>query len=166
MAAAREGLDSRDLRILATLQEEARITNAALALRVGLSPSPCLERVRRLERDGYIRRYGAVLALERIASFVVVLAEVTLARHRGDDFQRFEQHIGRVPEVLEAHLVSGACDYLLKVIAHDMEAYRAVSDGLLEGPVAIERLASHVVLRSPKNDAVLPLDRLVDTRNP
>ncbi|MBB6559306.1 DNA-binding Lrp family transcriptional regulator [Acidovorax soli] len=104
-------IDRLDLRILAQLQKNGRMTNVDLADAVGLSPSPCLIRVKRLEHAGYIAGYGAQLRLEKLGDTLTVFTEVTLSDHRREDFSRFEAAIREVDEVLECHLVSGGYDY-------------------------------------------------------
>ena len=103
-------LDRIDLRILAQLQKNGRMTNVDLADAVGLSPSPCLIRVKRLEQAGYIAGYGAHLRLEKLGDTLTVFTEVTLADHHREDFIRFETAIREVDEILECHLVSGGYD--------------------------------------------------------
>src|SRR6185295_8994748 len=105
-------LDRLDLRILSQLQKNGRITNVDLAEAVGLSPSPCLIRVKRLEQAGYIAGYGAQLRLEKLGDTLTVFTEVTLSDHHREDFVRFEAAIREVDEILECHLVSGGYDYL------------------------------------------------------
>src|SRR4051812_27115792 len=102
-------LDRLDLRILAHLQKNGRITNVDLADAVGLSPSPCLIRVKRLEQAGYIAGYGARLRLEKLGDTLTVFTEVTLTDHHREDFIRFGAAIRDVDESLECHLVSGGC---------------------------------------------------------
>ena len=108
-------LDRLDLRILAQLQKNGRITNVDLADAVSLSPSPCLIRVKRLEQAGYISGYGAHLRLEKLGDTLTVFTEVTLSDHHREDFIRFETAIREVDEILECHLVSGGYDYLLRL---------------------------------------------------
>jgi DNA-binding Lrp family transcriptional regulator len=107
-------LDRIDLNILATLQKSGRITNVELADAVGLSPSPCLTRVKRLENAGYITGYSAQIAMRKLGEYLTVFTEVTLSEHRRGDFSRFEARIAKLDEIVECHLVSGGYDYLLK----------------------------------------------------
>ena len=115
-------IDRLDLRILAQLQKNGRMTNVDLADAVGLSPSPCLIRVKRLEQAGYIAGYGAHLRLEKLGDTLTVFTEVTLSDHRREDFARFEAAIREVDEVLECHLVSGGYDYLLQELGLQVTA--------------------------------------------
>ena len=114
--AGRSSLDRIDLQILATLQQDGRLTNAALAERVGLSASPCLQRVQRLEKAKLVTAYRAVLNLERLIPHVYSYMEVTLESHRPQDFLRFEHYVLRQPEVLTCSLISGDFDYLIRVV--------------------------------------------------
>ena len=119
-------LDRIDLKILAELQKNGRITNVDLADAVGLSPSPCLTRVKRLEQAGYIAGYGAQLELRKLGDVLLVFTEMTLSDHRRDDFARFEAAIRNIPEIVECHLVSGGYDYLLKFITNGVNHYQSV----------------------------------------
>jgi DNA-binding Lrp family transcriptional regulator len=124
-------LDRIDLKILAELQKNGRITNVDLADAVGLSPSPCLTRVKRLEQAGYITGYGAQLQLRKLGDVLLVFTEMTLSDHRRDDFVRFEAAIRNVPEIIECHLVSGGYDYLLKFVTKGVNHYQSVIESML-----------------------------------
>src|SRR4030095_15113330 len=124
-------LDRIDLRILAQLQKNGRMTNVDLADAVALSPSPCLIRVKRLEQAGYIAGYGAHLRLQKLGDTQTVFTEVTLAEHHREDFNRFENAIRNVDEILECHLVSGGYDYLLRFLPRRGNPYPGGVGGLL-----------------------------------
>src|SRR5260221_10086186 len=109
-------LDRIDLRILSQLQKNGRITNVELADAVGLSPSPCLIRVKRLEKAGYIAGYGAHVRLEKLGDTQTVFTEVTLSDHRREDFARFEASIRGIDEIVECHLVSGGDEHFLECL--------------------------------------------------
>ena len=113
-------LDRIDINILAQLQQNSRLTNVDLAEAVGLSPSPCLSRVRRLEKAGYITGYNARLNLVRLVDHITVFTEVTLQDHRREDFIKFESEIRRYDALVECHLISGGYDYLLKFVARSV----------------------------------------------
>ena len=117
-------LDRTDYKILRRLQENGRITNADLARSVNLSPTPCLERVRRLEADGYILNYVALLNPDRLGAGVVVFIQVQLDRTSPGVFERFKKQVNLTPEVVECHMVAGGFDYLLKVRTSSMVEYR------------------------------------------
>lgn len=142
-------LDRIDLKILAKLQQSGRITNVELADAVGLSPSPCLTRVKRLETAGFITGYGAQLNLRKLGEFLTVFTEVTLTEHRQGDFSRFETRISKLDEILECHLVSGGYDYLLKFVARGVAHYQSIIESMLEGDYGIEKYFSYVVIKSP-----------------
>jgi DNA-binding Lrp family transcriptional regulator len=142
-------LDRIDLKILAQLQKNSRIKNVDLAEVVGLSPSPCLMRVKRLEQAGYITGYGAQLQLKKLGDVVMVFTEVTLSDHRRDDFSRFEAAIRGIDEIIECHLVSGGYDYLLKFITQGVNHYQQIIEGMLERNIGIEKYFSYIVIKSP-----------------
>ena len=142
-------LDRIDLKILAQLQKTGRITNVELAEAVCLSPSPCLTRVKRLEKAGYITGYGAQLNLHKLGEFLTVFTEVTLSEHRSGDFSRFETRIRKLDEIVECHLVSGGYDYLLKFITRGVAHYQTIIEEMLEGDYGIEKYFSYVVIKSP-----------------
>jgi Lrp/AsnC family leucine-responsive transcriptional regulator len=150
-------LDRIDRRILATLQTDGRISNVALARQVNLSPTPCLERVRRLERAGYVTGYAALLDPAKLGVSLLVFVQVTLDRTTPDVFARFAEAVAPIPEVRECHMVAGGFDYLLKIRVADMEAYRRV---LGEGLAAIPGVAqthSYVVMEAVKDSHALPI---------
>lgn len=153
-------LDRLDLRILAHLQKNGRITNVDLADAVALSPSPCLIRVKRLEQAGYIAGYGAHLRLEKLGDTLTVFTEVTLTDHHREDFIRFESAIRGVDEILECHLVSGGYDYLLRFITRGVKHYQDVIEGLLERNIGIEKYFSYIVIKSPFVKTYSPIDKL------
>lgn len=153
-------LDRLDLRILCQLQKNGRITNVDLAEAVGLSPSPCLIRVKRLEQAGYISGYGAQVRLEMLGDTLTVFTEVTLADHRREDFIRFEGCIVGVDEIVECHLVSGGYDYLLKFITRGVNHYQAVIEELLVRNIGIEKYFSYIVIKSPFIKHHYPIERL------
>lgn len=116
-------LDKIDIAILRNLFEDGRISNVELADRVGLSPSPCWQRVRRLEAAGYITGYGARIDQARLSASEIVIVEVTLERHDDDILESFGKAMSRIPEVLEVWLVTGAYDYLVKVAVDGTAGY-------------------------------------------
>jgi len=142
-------LDRIDLKILAKLQQAGRVTNVELADAVGLSPSPCLTRVKRLEQAGFITGYGAHLNLGKLGEFLTVFTEVTLSEHRRGDFSRFESRIVKLDEIVECHLVSGGYDYLLKFVTRGVSHYQSIIEGMLESDYGIEKYFSYVVIKSP-----------------
>ncbi len=153
-------LDRIDLRILAHLQRNGRVKNVDLADAVGLSASPCLMRVKRLEKAGYILGYGAHVHLQKLGGTLTVFTEVTLADHRIGDFARFEAAIGKVEEAIECHLVSGGYDYLLKFVARSIPDYQETIERILMSEIGIEKYFSYIVMKSVFVKQSLPLERL------
>ena len=156
-------LDRIDLRILCHLQQNSRITNVVLADAVGLSPSPCLIRVKRLEKAGYISGYGAYIRLEKLSDVQMVFTEVTLSDHRREDFAKFEGYIRNVDEIIECHLVSGGYDYLLKFVTRSVVHYQSIIEDLLEQNLRIEKYFSYIVIKSPFIKHHYPMEKFIQT---
>ena len=155
-------LDRIDLNILVQLQKDGRMTNANLADAVGLSASPCLQRVKRLESAGYITGYGAQINLAKLTESIMVFTEITLVDHRKEDFVRFEANLRNVEELMECHLVSGGYDYLLRFVSRSINHYQDRMENLLERNIGIEKYFSYIVLKSPIVKNALPLKTLLD----
>jgi Lrp/AsnC family leucine-responsive transcriptional regulator len=151
-------LDRYDRAILQLLQREGRLSNQELAERIGLSPSPCLRRVRALEESGLISGYRALLDAKQLGLSLMALIHISMDRHTPERFDNFEQRIRDLPEVLECLLVTGQdADYQLKVVVRDMEAYQAL---LLQKITRIEGVSgvhSSFVLRRVVDRTELPL---------
>ena len=154
-------LDRLDIRILSCLQCNGRISNVALADAVGLSPSPCLTRIKRLEKAGYITDYGAHIQLEKLGSIQRIFTQITLSDHRLADFARFEAYIRKVDEVLECHLVSGGFDYQLIFLTRNVVHYQSVMENLLEQDIGIDKYFSYIVIKSPIVKKFYPIEKLV-----
>lgn len=159
MESSIKALDAIDRKILRILQEDGRITNVDLSRKVNLSPTPCLERVRRLERDGYILGYRARLNPAKLDSGLLVFAQVTLDRTTPDVFERFKQDVMGVPQVLECHMVAGGFDYLIKVRVADMAAYRLLLGDHLAKLPGILQTHTYVVMEEVKDQPGLPIGR-------
>jgi DNA-binding Lrp family transcriptional regulator len=150
-------LDRIDRRILTELQSDARIANVALAERVGLSPSPCLRRVKRLEAEGVIKRYGAVIDAKQVGLGIACFISVTLEHNVEQVLEAFEAAIAECPEILECWPVTGEADFLLKVVTADLGAYeRLMRDHLLRVP-GISSTKTSFLLTPVKNETALPL---------
>lgn len=154
-------LDSIDLRILEAVQREGRITKLALAEKVGLSPTPAWLRLRKLEKAGIIAGYHAAVDLRTVVPLTAVLVEVTLRSHRQADFDRFERAVRDLPEIVACWSVGGGVDYLLKVVARDIDAYQRLVDALLAREIGIDRYFTYIVTKTVKDDTVLPVDGLI-----
>lgn len=147
---AEVAFDRIDRKILKILQAEGRLTNQALAERVPLSPSACLARVRRLEHAGVIQGYHARLDPLMLDGQVVLFAEVTLKAHGAEELARFDAAIAVMPQVVEASHVSGAYDYLLKVVVEDLQEWTRLGERLTSDEAGADRIVTHVLLRKPK----------------
>jgi len=143
-------LDRIDRQILALLQEEGRMTNIELARRVGISPPPCLRRVRALEEAGLIRGYHADLAAEALGFAVTVFAQIGLQSQAESDLKAFEALIADWPEVREAHMLAGETDFLLKIVAPDWDSYQRFLSGRLTAAPNVAHVKSALVLRASK----------------
>ncbi|TPK88409.1 Lrp/AsnC family transcriptional regulator [Mesorhizobium sp. B2-4-12] len=154
-------LDAIDLKILDAIQRDGRITKLALAEQVGLSPTPCWMRLRKLEKAGIVSGYHARIAMRVVAPVATVLMEVTLASHRQADFDRFERVIRDIPEIVACWSVGGGVDYVLKVMARDIDAYQRLVDALLDREIGIDRYFTYIVIKTVKDETVLPLADLL-----
>lgn len=151
-----EPLDPIDRSILKLLQEDAFLTTKELAAQVNMSTTPVFERVKRLERDGYILRYTALLDRRKVGLPMLVFCDVSLKEHNRDYLLRFEQEVAGLPEVLECHHTAGAFDYLLKVVVSDMEGYQQFLKDKLAALENIGRVQSHFVMTEVKHSTILP----------
>lgn len=154
-------LDAIDLRILDVIQRDGRITKLALAEQVGLSPTPCWMRLRKLEKAGVIVGYHAAVAVRRLAPVASVLMEVTLGNHRQADFDRFERAIMAIPEVTACWSVGGGVDYILKIMTSDIDAYQRLVDSLLDRELGIDRYFTYIVTKTVKEETALPVASLI-----
>ncbi len=154
-------LDRLDKRILALLQEDGSISNLELADRVGLSPSPCARRVRRLEEAGIIERRVTLLAPRPLGLDLTAYIQISMDRHTPDRLENFQRRIAECPEVLECSLVTGqAADYLVKVVVPDMDAYQRFLLGRVTRIEGVTGVQSSFALRQVVSKTALPLDYL------
>ena len=150
-------LDRTDRKILSILQEDGRIPNVELAERIGLSPTSIGERLKRLQREGFVEGYGARLNPQRLGLGLLVFVEVLLDKTTPDNFERFARAVQNAPEVLECHMVAGGFDYLIKARLPDMAAYRKfVGERLLALP-GVRETRTYAVMEEVKRDAPLPV---------
>jgi Lrp/AsnC family leucine-responsive transcriptional regulator len=152
-----KGFDRIDRQILAVLAEEGRISWRELADRVGLSLTPTLRRVRRLEDEGYITGYAACLDEVRLAGSFSVFVAVTLDRQSEEALDAFESRIAEAPEVMSCFLMSGAYDYLLRIVARDLTSYQAFMTGFLTRVPGVTRIQSSFALKAVIQRAAPPL---------
>ncbi|WP_079213612.1 Lrp/AsnC family transcriptional regulator [Brucella pituitosa] len=156
-------LDAVDLRILEAVQENARITKIALAEKVGLSPTPCWLRLRKLEEAGVVTGYHARIAFRKIAPIAHIMVQITLGNHRQSDFDRFERAISVIPEIVSCWSVGGGVDYFLMIMARDVDAYQRLIDRLLDQNIGIERYFTYIVTKLVKDERTgTPLSILAD----
>jgi Lrp/AsnC family leucine-responsive transcriptional regulator len=153
-------LDPVDCRIVAALQADGRLSNVDLADKVGLSPSPCLRRVKRLERDGYIEGYRAALRRDRVGLGFSVFVGVKIEGHANERALVFERAVISMSEVLACHLISGEVDYLLEVVVPDLESYQQFLVGKLLNLPMVREVRSNIAIQTLKVGAPLPLDHL------
>ncbi|MFC0278427.1 Lrp/AsnC family transcriptional regulator [Falsigemmobacter intermedius] len=150
-------LDLIDRRILTELQKDARVSNVQLAARVGLSPSPCLARVRRLEQEGYLKAYVALVSPEALGLSITVFIQVSLEMQHKEALRTFETRVTELPEVMECYLMTGDSDYLLRVVVPDMEALQSfIMQDLTEIP-GVRNIRSSFALRQVSYKTELPL---------
>lgn len=150
-------LDRIDMTILKTLQNNGRISNVELAKIVNLSASPCLDRVKRLETEGYIKHYGAFLDANKLNHGLTAFIQVTLDRTTSETFKLFKKEIVKIKNVVECHLIAGGYDYLLKIRFSDMENYRLILEKIADLPV-ISQTCTYMVTEHVKHDSGVPFD--------
>ncbi|QOZ51461.1 Lrp/AsnC family transcriptional regulator [Bradyrhizobium sp. CCBAU 53338] len=150
-------LDRLDIKILAALQSDGRMSNLKLSELVALSPTPCLQRVRRLENAGFIVAYGATLDARKFAPHITVHTDVTLRRRTAECTQRFERYVRDEQFIVECYLVSGGFDYVLKVVARDVDHYRGIMEDMLAAEVGVDRFSSFISLQQIKQSRGFPL---------
>ncbi|MFC0709534.1 Lrp/AsnC ligand binding domain-containing protein [Azorhizophilus paspali] len=150
-------LDRIDRHILRILQQEGRISLTELGERVGLSTTPCTERVRRLEREGFILGYAARLNPQYLKAGLLVFVEISLAYKSGDIFEEFRRAVLKLPQVLECHLVSGDFDYLLKTRIPEMASYRKLLGDILLKLPHVRESKSYIVMEEVKESLELPV---------
>lgn len=155
-------LDAIDRRILAALQRDARLTNVQLAEEVGLSPSPCLRRVRILEKAGVIGGYHATLDRGGVGLDLTVFVGVKVERHHDETASAFREAVQALPEVISCHLVSGEADFLLQVVVPNLAGYERFLLGTLLKLPGVSDVRSNFAIQTVKAEAPLPLDHLPD----
>jgi Lrp/AsnC family leucine-responsive transcriptional regulator len=150
-------LDATDRRILAALQKEGRITNAELSERINLSPSACHRRVQRLEEDGFIAAYVALVDARKLGKPTTVFVEITLESQAEDLLDAFEREVARVPDILECHLMAGSADYLIKIVAEDTEDFARIHRRFLSRLPGVRQMQSSFALREVVRTTALPV---------
>ena len=150
-------LDSMDRRLLSALQKKGRISNADLADEVNLSASACHRRVQRLEADGYIQGYVALLDPRKMGVPAMVFVEITLSSQADEVLEAFETAVSRIPDVLECHLTAGKADYILKIVAEDTEDFARIHRQYLTRLPGVAQMQSSFTLRTVFRTTALPV---------
>ena len=150
-------LDQTDRRILAVLQKKGRISNADLSEAVNLSASACHRRVQRLEEDGYISSYVALLDRRKMGLPTLVFVEITLSGQADDLLDAFEKAVSRIPDVLECHLMAGTADYILKIVAEDTEDFARIHRQHLSRLPGVAQMQSSFALRTVFKTTAIPV---------
>lgn len=150
-------LDATDRRLLSALQKEGRLTNAELSERVNLSPSACHRRVQRLETEGLIDAYVALLNARKMGRPTTVFVEITLSGQADEVLEAFEREVRRVPDVLECHLMAGTADYLLKVVAEDTDDFARIHRQYLARLPGVAQMHSSFALRTVFKTTAIPV---------
>lgn len=159
-------LDAIDVKILAILQRDGRVTNQGLSEQVGLSPRPCLERVRRLEAAGIVHHYMAVLNLNLMPGAVQAFAEITLSSQSSQSLARFEAVVARCREVVQCHLVGGDFDYLAHIACPTLIRYNELTTQWIDDPaLPVARIVSNFVLRPIRAFAGYPIEAAATAAN-
>lgn len=156
-------LDEKDIAILQTLSRDGRLTKTELAERVGLSASPCWERLRKLEASGIIDGYEARINLKKLGSSVTVFVTVEIANHTAAGFRVFEDTIKRHDEIVACWALGGGFDYILQVVTKDIDSYQRLIDELLDAKAGLARYFSYIVTKPVKRSGTIPFESLLDS---
>jgi DNA-binding Lrp family transcriptional regulator len=151
-------LDDIDRRLLASLQEDGRMTNVDLAAKVGLTPPPCLRRVRGLEESGVIRGYHADLDAAKLGYTITVFAMVSLKSQAEDALRQFEDHMRALPEVRECHMLNGEIDFILKIVSRDLQSFQEFLTSKLTPAPNVASVKTSLTIRTAKQLPGVPLD--------
>ncbi len=150
-------MDPIDRSILLLLQKDGKITIKEIAERLNLTTTPIFERVKKLERDGYIKSYKAILDRKKVGLQLIAFCNITLNLHQKDFIKKFEKDIQRFPEVVECYHVAGMFDYLIKVYAEDMERYQDFLSNKIASLDNISKVQSSFVMTEVKDFSYLPI---------
>ena len=151
-------LDETDYAILSILQEDGRISNVDLAARVKLTAPPCLRRVRALEEKGYNRSYHATLDAAALGYSIMVFAMVSLKSQAESDLKAFEDYVGTLPEVRECHMLNGEIDFMIKIVARDLQSFQKFLTTCLTSAANVESVKTSLTIRTSKNDPGVPIE--------
>ena len=151
-------LDDRDIAILRVLSTEGRITKAALAERIGLSPTPCWDRLKKLEQAGLIEGYRAAISLKKLGPHVTVFVAAELADHTAASFRAFEGAVKRYEEVVACWALGGGFDYLMQIVTRDVDAYQRLIDAMLDARIGLARYFTYIVTKPVKGASAPPFE--------
>ncbi len=149
--------DAIDLKLLAELQENGRITNVELATKVGLTAPPCLRRMRTLEQSGAIRGYHAEVDPASLGYSIMVFAMVSLKSQAEEDLRAFETHMRALPEVRECHMLNGEIDFILKIVAHDLQSFQEFLTSRLTSAPNVSSVKTSLTIRTAKDEPGVPI---------
>ncbi|BBE35184.1 Lrp/AsnC family transcriptional regulator [Sphingosinicella microcystinivorans] len=158
MPSNRHIIDETDRIVLKSLQDEGRLTNVELAARAGLTAPPTLRRVRALETAGIIRGYHADLNPEPLGYSIMVFAMVSLKSQAENDLRAFEEHVAQLPPVRECHMLNGEIDFILKIVAHDLQEFQRFLTAHLTSAPNVEHVKTSLTIRTSKNQPGIPVD--------
>ena len=158
-------LDTRDLDILRVLSTDGRITKTALADRVGLSPTPCWERLKKLEKAGLIERYRAEINLRKLGPHVTIFVAAEHSDHTAASFQAFEAAMQRYDEVLACWALGGGFDYILQIVTRDIDAYQRLIDEMLDARIGLARYFTYIVTKPVKSHGLPPIFLIAEGRD-
>jgi Lrp/AsnC family transcriptional regulator of ectoine degradation len=153
-------LDDRDIAILKVLAREGRLSKADLARRINLSPTPCWERLKRLEKAGIIEGYSARIALKKTAPHVTIFVTLELDNHSAGAFQLFEQMVETQDEIVHCWALGGGFDYLMQIVTRDVDSYQRLIDRLLDRGLGLARYYTYIVTKDVKSSGAPPLEIL------
>ncbi len=153
-------VDDRDLAILKVLSVEGRLSKADLAERVSLSPTPCWNRLKKLEDAGLIESYHAKINLKKLGPHVIVFVAAELANHTAASFRAFEDAISKIDEVVGCWALGGGFDYFMQIVTRDIDEYQRLIDSMLEAKIGLSRYFTYIVTKPVKGNGVPPLDAL------
>ena len=151
-------LDAIDRTILAELQQDGRMTNVELARKAGLTAPPCLRRIRALEEAGVIQSYHARLSADALGYGIMVFALVSLKSQAEDDLRAFEAHVAALPEVRECHMLNGEIDFILKIVAHDLQSFQSFLTSKLTTAPNVASVKTSLTIRTSKDQPGIPVD--------
>ncbi len=154
---ANMNLDAIDMKLLAELQENGRVTNVDLASKVGLTAPPCLRRMRALEESGIIRSYHADVNPLALGYTITVFAMVSLKSQAEEDLRAFEAHIGSIPEIRECHMLNGEIDFILKIVSKDLQAFQELLTSQLTSAPNVSSVKTSLTIRTAKDHPGVPI---------